>query len=196
MGTSNYYCPNTEATSFKPYYLSAVDLIAWRFGIPEMLYPAALIPGMREMGKAPYLVSPGHTWGHIYPRSGAVAQDDDRKAAAVMVQRAADFITRKSQPHIYLPLTGSTGGGYWSPGPVIENNKNHKWQMLYPVASKKCTRFGSTPGWPTNDLTGRGGNYTWTLWRRYGCCTEIKGIFIGAVDVPEALEICLTPPSS
>lgn len=192
---------SSEATPFRPYYLSAVDPIAWRFNIPEMLYPAALVPGMREIGKAPFLVPPGHTWGHIYPRSGAVAQSDDRKAAAVAAQRAADFITRRNQPHVYLPLTGSTGNGRWSPGGVLENTDNHKWQMLYPEASAQCRQFGDTPGWYSQALiesmapgdhkkwTDKGGNYAWILWRKYGCCTARLGVFLGAMSTPK---VCIT----
>lgn len=184
----SFFC-TSEATPFMPYYLSAVDPIAWRFDIPEMLYPAALVPGLREIGKAPYLIPPGHTWGHIYPRSGTVAQGDDRKAAAVAAQRAVDFITRPNQPHVYLPLTGPTGNGVWSPGGVLENTDNHKWQMLYPAASTTCTRFGSTLGWPTPEWTEAKGNYSWILWRKYGCCMAKLGVFIGAINTPK---VCLT----
>ncbi|MDX1252286.1 MAG: TIGR03756 family integrating conjugative element protein [Gammaproteobacteria bacterium] len=183
-----FFC-TSEATPFMPYYLSAVDPIAWRFNIPEMLYPAALVPGLREIGKPPFLVPPGHTWGHVYPRSGAVAQGDDRKAAAVAAQRAVDVVTRRRQPHVYLPLTGPTGNGVWSPGGVLENTDNHKWQMLYPAASTSCTRFGSTPGWPTAEWTERKGNYAWILWRKYGCCMSRLGVFVGSISVPR---ICLT----
>lgn len=196
----SFFC-TSEATPFMPYYLSAVDPIAWRFNIPEMLYPAALVPGMREIGKPPFLVPPGHTWGHIYPRSGSVTQGDDRKAAAVAAQRAADFITRRNQPHVYLPLTGPTGSGVWSPGGVLENTGNHKWQMLYPEASPRCRQFGDTKGWYSNAFiesmapgatkkwTDKQGNYAWVLWRKYGCCTAKLGVFIGAISAPK---ICLT----
>lgn len=184
----SFFC-TSEATPFKPYYFSATDPIAWRFDIPEMLYPAALVPGLREIGKPPFLIPPGHTWGHIYPRSGAVAQSDDRKAAAVAAQRAADVVTRRNQPHVYLPLTGPTGNGVWSPGGVLENTDNHKWQMLYPAASNRCTRFGSTLGWPTPEWTERKGNYTWILWRKYGCCMARLGVFVGSISTPR---ICLT----
>ncbi len=196
----SFFC-TSEATPFRPYYLSAVDPIAWRFDIPEMLYPAALVPGMREIGKPPFLIPPGHTWGHVYPRSGAVTQSDDRKAAAVTAQRAADFITRRNQPHVYLPLTGPTGNGVWSPGGVLENTDNHKWQMLYPAASTTCRQFGDTKGWNSNALiesmapadirkwTERKGNYSWILWRKYGCCMARLGVFIGSISTPR---ICLT----
>lgn len=196
----SFFCAS-EATPFMPYYLSSVDPLAWRFNIPEMLYPAALVPGMREIGKPPYLPPLGHTWGHIYPRSGSVSQGDDRKAAAVAAQRAADFITRRNQPHVYLPLIGPTGNGKWSPGGVLENTNNHKWQMLYPEPSLRCRQFGDTKGWYSQGLiesmapgaskkwTDKQGNYTWVLWRKYGCCMRTLGVLVGSLSTPK---FCLT----
>ncbi len=64
--------------------------------MPEMFYPEALIPGMREVGRV------GDSWGNIYPRSGWVTQAHDYKASATIVQRV-DIVTRTAQPHIYFP---------------------------------------------------------------------------------------------
>lgn len=41
---SGYACAS-GATAFMPYYLSTLDSLAWRHGIPESLYPESLIPG-------------------------------------------------------------------------------------------------------------------------------------------------------
>lgn len=100
-----YIC-SPSSQPFQPYFLSQLDTLAWRSGVPEMTYPEALTPGMREVGRN------GDMWGNIYPRAGAISQTHDYKAAAVIAQRAADLVTRTGQPHIYTPLTTSSRAGY------------------------------------------------------------------------------------
>lgn len=73
LNSTGYYC-KSQTTPFVPYYLSGLDFLAWRFGVPEMVYPEALIPGMREIR------ANGDTWGNIYPRAGTVTQVHDYKA--------------------------------------------------------------------------------------------------------------------
>ena len=92
-------CPS-ETEAFFPYLLSTLDLLAWRFAIPETLFPEALLPGLREIGEWPL-----NTWGAVYPRSGFVTQAEDPKAGAVAAQRAGDVVTRDGQPHVYSPTT-------------------------------------------------------------------------------------------
>ncbi|CAM5258318.1 Integrating conjugative element protein OS=Rhodanobacter lindaniclasticus OX=75310 GN=B1991_11140 PE=4 SV=1 [Rhodanobacter lindaniclasticus] len=36
-----------------PYLLSTLDTLAWRYNIPEAVYPESLIPGIREIEAAP-----------------------------------------------------------------------------------------------------------------------------------------------
>ena len=55
----------SQTTSFFPYYQSALDAFVWRQGVPEVFYPASLIPGLREIGSWPL-----QTWGGVYPRTG------------------------------------------------------------------------------------------------------------------------------
>ena len=175
------FCPSA-ARSFVPYYQSALDPIAWRFGIPEMLYPEALTPGRREIGNWPTL-----TWGHVYPRAGSIGTTDDPKAAAVAAQRAADFITRPNQPHVYLPSVGRPRGGYWPASPVLENTDNHRWQMLTPIRSSRCEIFGAGGNWSGGKVDTRG-NYAWILWRKYSCCTARSGVFLSSI---ETARVCL-----
>ena len=172
----------SAARSFVPYYQSALDPVAWRFGIPEMLYPEALTPGRREIGNWPTL-----TWGHVYPRAGSIGTTDDPKAAAVAAQRAADFITRQDQPHVYLPSVGRARGGYWPASPVLENTDNHRWQMLTPVRSNRCEIFGASGNWSGGKADMRG-NYAWILWRKYACCTARPGVFLSSID---SARVCL-----
>src|SRR5690606_23548665 len=54
-------CPGA-ATPFTPYLLSTFDTPAWRYNIPEALYPESLIPGLREIGARRDL----NLWGNVY----------------------------------------------------------------------------------------------------------------------------------
>ncbi|WP_239496158.1 TIGR03756 family integrating conjugative element protein [Salinicola peritrichatus] len=153
-----------EAVSFNPYFISTLDALAWRSGVPESAYPEALTPGMREMG------APGDLWSPIYPRSGFVSQYHDYKVAASTAQRAADILTREGQPHVYQPLTphDSPQSGFWVPDPVMEGDDNtHKWQRLEPNLTMSCSLFPD--GGQDNDLR-EPGDYVWALWRPYRCC--------------------------
>ncbi|HCL5336161.1 TPA: TIGR03756 family integrating conjugative element protein [Salmonella enterica] len=170
-----YVCaPSSQP--FLPYFLSTLDALAWRSGVPEMFYPEALTPGLREVSKD------GDMWGNIYPRAGALSQTHDYKAGAVIAQRAADLVTRSSQPHIYIPLTATSHDGYWPPDPVKEgDSNNHQWQMLAPKKSASCAIFPD--GFATDsyaDKLAEDGAYVWTLWRPYKCCPRRGQTFLGS----------------
>lgn len=169
---SGYACPS-GATAFMPYYLSTLDPLGWRYGIPESVYPESLLPGMREIGSQ----ANGEMWGNVYPRQGFLVQPDDFKAGAVMAQRAGDLITRSGQPHVYLPLTPAARDGYWPPGPIQENDiTTHKWQLLYPQLQMTCAVF------PSEALQSEDGGYAWSLWRPYSCCKREGQTFLFSID--------------
>lgn len=169
------YTCSSIATPLVPYFLSSLDTLAWRTGLPESLYPEALIPGRRELGSQ----LAANMWGNIYPRCGFVSQVDDDKASAVVAQRVADIITRNGQPHVYQPLTGARSPGYWPPGEVMENtgDKNHKWQRLAPQLSSSCVSFpdGSYPA-------AEDGANAYALWRPYSCCQQRGQTFLSSTD--------------
>jgi integrating conjugative element protein (TIGR03756 family) len=169
---SGYACVS-GATAFQPYYLSTLDSLAWRHGIPESVYPESLTPGVREIGQH----DSGNMWGNVYPRQGFLVQPDDFKAAAVMAQRAGDVITRNGQPHVYVPLTPAPSDGYWPPGPIVENDAStHKWQLLYPQVQPSCAIFPSEPRQSAD------GGYAWSLWRPYSCCKREGQTFLFSID--------------
>ncbi|WLG48610.1 TIGR03756 family integrating conjugative element protein [Pseudomonas sp. FP1742] len=169
---SGYACAS-GATAYIPYYLSTLDTLAWRHGIPESFYPESLMPGIREIGSQ----ASGNMWGNVYPRQGFLVQPDDFKAAAVMAQRAGDVITRNGQPHVYVPLTPAKRDGYWPPGPIVENDAStHKWQLLYPQVQPTCTIFPSDPVQSADD------GYAWSLWRPYSCCKREGQTFLFSID--------------
>ena len=180
------YCPSS--TRFLgAHFLSGLDAIAWRWQLPEVAYPQALVPGFREIGNWPL-----NTWGSVYPRSGWLLQPDQPKAAAVAAQRVGDIVTRGAEPHVYREVASggmfqSGGKLVWRPEALEEGNaKTGDWQMLSPVMGTNCETFGandtaSVGGWSGGKLAADG-NYAWTLWRPYSCC-EAKGVFLGYVDV-------------
>jgi len=127
-------CPS-QTTSFFPYFQSGLDALSWRQEVPEIFYPASLIPGLREVGTWPL-----QTWGGVYPRTGWTTQPEEPKAAALNAQRAGDIVTRTGQPHVYVPVTGSSGSmKVWPPGPLMEKDRTTgTWQMLLPKPESTC----------------------------------------------------------
>ncbi|MDT3722666.1 TIGR03756 family integrating conjugative element protein [Pseudomonas oryzihabitans] len=171
---SGYVCKGA-GTAYMPYLLSNYDYMAWRYGIPEAVYPEALIPGKREVGGT----LSGDLWGNVYPRSGFLHQPDDYKAAAVMAQRAGDVVTRSGQIHVYQSLLAQAEDGYWPAGELLEGDATTgKWQELTPTLSQSCAAFPN-PGPHVQDAVGA---YAWALWRPYSCCKREGQVFLGSTD--------------
>ncbi len=176
-------CPS-QTVPFLPYFQSGLDALAWRQEVPEIFYPASHIPGLREMGTWPV-----QTWGGVYPRTGWTTQAEEPKAAALNAQRAGDIITRPAQPHVYVPVTGSSSSRLkvWPAGPLVEKDRRSgTWQMLVPRAETSCEVFGtndlvSVTGWGGGRVDG-GGDYVWTLWRPYQCCERRGQTFLFDID--------------
>ena len=122
--SSGYFCQGA-GTAFMPYLLSTLDTLAWRYNVPEMAYPEALIPGMREVGARTTM----NLWGNVYPRGGFLHQTDDYKSGAVVAQRAGDVVTRRGQIHVYQPLLANARDGYWPAGALMEGDASTgKWR--------------------------------------------------------------------
>lgn len=169
-----YICEGA-GTAFMPYLLSTLDTIAWRYNIPEMVYPEALIPGEREIGTR----TNRNLWGNVYPRGGFLHQSDDYMAGAVVAQRAGDVVTRRSQIHVYQPLLADAEDDYWPAGELVESDATTgKWQELTPTLSSRCAVFPHSE----NRVQAQQGDYAWALWRPYSCCEREGQIFLGSVD--------------
>lgn len=174
---SGYFCKGA-GTAFVPYLLSTLDMIAWRYTIPESVYPESLIPGRREIGTRSGL----NLWGNVYPRSGFLHQSDDYKSGAVVAQRAGDVVTRRSQPHVYQSLLADDSAGYWPAGALIESDASTgKWQELTPTLSNSCAVFPHTD----TRVQAQRSDYAWALWRPYACCEREGQTFLGSVDFAE-----------
>jgi len=172
----------SQAQRFLPYFLSAVDAVSWRISLPESVYSASLIPGLREIGDWPLM-----TWGGVYPRTGWSIQAEEPKAAAITAQRVGDIVTRIDQPHLYISLSASatTRPNSWPPGPLVENDiASGVWQMLTPVTDSTCAVFGiddRIDSW-ANGRVDSEGDYSWNLWRPYQCCQRNGQWFLGDVS--------------
>ncbi|MCD9007483.1 TIGR03756 family integrating conjugative element protein [Luteimonas sp. XNQY3] len=169
-----YTCEGA-GTAFIPYLLSTLDTVAWRYNVPEAVYPESLIPGQREIGGRTTL----DLWGNVYPRGGFLHQADDYMSGAVVAQRAGDIVTRRGQPHVYQPLLAQSRDGYWPAGALVESDAaTGKWQELTPTLSSSCAVF------PHADpqVQAQRGDYAWALWRPYACCQRRGQIFLGSID--------------
>ncbi|WP_211460877.1 TIGR03756 family integrating conjugative element protein [Collimonas silvisoli] len=173
-GQSGYTCPGA-GTPLMPYLLSTLDTLAWRYNVPELVYPESLIPGMREVGGR----LTANLWGNVYPRGGHLHQVDDHLTAAVIAQRAGDVVTRYGQPHVYQPLLAAPHEGYWPAGALRESDASTgKWQELTPKLSTSCAVFPSS-GFHAQ---AQRGDYAWALWRPYSCCKRRGQKFLGSID--------------
>ena len=171
---SGYACKGATLP-YVPYMLSTLDTLAWRYGVPESVYPEALVPGMREVGGT----LSGDLWGSVYPRSGFLHQTDDYKTGAVIAQRAGDVTTRRGQVHVYQPILADAEPGYWPAGELLEGDPTTgKWQELTPSLSQSCAAFPS----PTQTVQAADGAYAWALWRPYSCCARKGQTFLGSTD--------------
>jgi len=169
---SGYTCEGA-GTPYVPHFLSTLDPLGWRHGLPESLFPQALIPGLREVGSRVSM----NLWGNVYPRSGFLHQPDDYKASAVMAQRAGDIVTRPGQVHVYRPLLAAAKPGYWPAGELRESDAlTGKWQSLTPTASASCATFPE----PGPHQQAADGAYAWSLWRPYSCCKQEGQTFLGS----------------
>lgn len=179
-------CP-AAVRAFQPYLSTYLDALAWRAMLPvELLYPASVVPGLREIGAWPL-----NSWSALYPRDGNVTQQHPVKAAAVLSQRAGDITTRTGQPHVYVPLpTGGRrvvgGRMVWLPPPLVERDASTgQWQMLAPRPESSCQVFGQNDSvlpvaWGDSRTSATGG-YSFNLWRPYSCCARAGQVFLGAV---------------
>lgn len=174
-GKSGYTCKGA-ATAFMPYLLSTLDTVAWRYSIPEAVYPEALVPGMREIGAR----TTANLWGNVYPRGGFLHQDDDYKTGAVVAQRAGDVVTRRGQIHVYQPLLASATDGYWPAGALVETDASTgKWQELTPTLFNTCAVFPNS----NTHVQATRGDYAWALWRPYACCQRRGQVLLSSTDV-------------
>ena len=99
LGAAGLVCP-PRTIPLMPHFIIDTDALVWREIIPiESLYPASLIPGLKEIGNWPL-----NTWGNVFPRTGMALQQEEPKAGAILAQRAGEITTR-SPNRMSMPLS-------------------------------------------------------------------------------------------
>lgn len=170
-----YVC-SPRLTAMYPYYISNLDIVAWRFGIPEMFYPQSISPVGWELGSLTY------NWGPYYPRIGHVNNHDVLKESGLIAFRSVHFISRRNEPHVYRTIAQSNSRGFWAPGSLTETSG--KWQQIEPRAESSCHYLPMSMGISPSD--GKGGyrandaGHVWNFWRQYRCCQR-RGSWIGSI---------------
>lgn len=178
LNNTGYFC-DSKITPFFPHYISNLDSIAWRWNLPEVFFPMSfdVITGLWDLGKKWSLSSSGipngYTYGGEYPRMGFSTGADRMKSAVLTAHRAAHFITRRSQPHLYFTIDEDDEENWWAPDPYQFRGTaaTGKWQMLYPKKEDKCYRFPYGAN-PEKDRRSTEGSYVWNFWREYKCCEK------------------------
>jgi len=115
-----FLCHSSSRSLF-PYFMSELDVVAWRSARLNLTNTASWIPGQREISHGNSTVARAlQTWGSVHPRIGFVQQTDEVKAAAVVSQRAIDITTQPYQlPHVYTPY--GYNGKRSIPNPAMNN---------------------------------------------------------------------------
>lgn len=153
---------------FFPYFISNLDSIAWRWDVPEMFYPQSWLPLVNTWD----LGSVTNNYGAIYPRHGFMTAQDPLKAGVLSAFRAAHFITRSGEPHLYYTIDKANQDGYWPSDPLDQDREDTGiWQMLYPRTDSSCQRF-PYGGNPSSNRRSTDGSYIWNFWKSYKCCTR------------------------
>ncbi len=173
VSSSGYFCEGA-GTAFMPYLLSTLDTLAWRYNVPEMAYPEALIPGRREVGARTTM----NLWGTSIRaaasctrrrpqgrRRGGPARRrcrhapwaDSRLSAAARQLAARLLACRRADGR--RCLDGQVAG-------------------THARLSSSCTVFPRS-GFLTQ---AQQGDYAWALWRPYACCERRGQVFLGSVD--------------
>ncbi|WP_305840104.1 TIGR03756 family integrating conjugative element protein [Photobacterium leiognathi] len=159
------YVLEGPSTPFMPYFLSSLDVLGWRFNVPDMFNSASWDPLTNKLG----------TFGSVYPRSGFSVQPHPYKSAALAAFKAAHITTRKAMSRVYQPLVAEPKPGYWPPAPVDVNNEDTAWQPLYPKTEMKAVVWPDIDdrtllGDPYAQRISDNGQYVWGVWRTYRGC--------------------------
>ncbi|GIU20861.1 TraU family protein [Shewanella sp. MBTL60-007] len=183
FGATGYFewC-NSDVVPLFPYYSSQLDF-EWRMGIYEMFaWPMNFNRIIHGMDSGVYT-----KWGDIFPRTGFITGDDPYITSSVNINKVADLITNDSHqwPHIYTaPPEAPDETKGWGYGKKVEmSDKAGKWQLNYPRdRGDSCYIFPDDKAFPET-INSDNGNYVWTLWRKFKCCSKAGQLFLTKVEV-------------
>lgn len=157
----------TDAEVLRPYFLSGLDMLQWKFNIPEMVFPESYalpfgakkaekfigVPESKEeAGLIPLLAGIGNNWGPIYPRNGFESHVDGMKVGAVTSVRAVHVVTNPGQYHVYNYLDeierepnkkGTKNYRTVHPSSFdLTDRETGKWQLLGDKGTGCFNKFG------------------------------------------------------
>lgn len=215
-GGSSIVCPNS-VIPFAPYYISAVDQLSWRIPWADIIYhfndiAEGMVPLRADrpvigthtgFGSSDDVPLGAGTWGPLYPRTGFVQNSHDGKVASVIAQRALELVLAENG----ADDTGYVGALY-SPGfphdddfEVLTYNFHSSgveggvWQRVFPKPSYSCTNnlyrdmtLDDIENKDESAPTSEEQRYMWGFWRRYDCCLNREGEYIGDVTFDD---ICI-----
>jgi len=171
-------CPS-DATILAPYYLPGLNVVSWRFGLPEMAFRNSyampysnsnlFIGEFEDIDVAVQgtSVPNWNTWSNIYPRSGWVNNSDPVKARAAAAFRAAHVVTRPGQAHVYKYAEKKTNGfkrADTRAGLEPNDLESGAWQMMHPKEGDEGTLLQDSS--IETDVN---------LWRHYECAVKPTG---------------------
>ena len=150
-------------------------------GVPEMFYPASLIPGLREIGQlAPADLGRGLPAHGLDDAGGGTQGRRDQRPTG-----RGHRHPHPATPHLCadqrrpaVPTSDSGRPAHWWKA----IRATGEWQMLLPKAESSCAVFGtndlaSVNGWGGGRVDPEG-DYAWNLWRPYACCSEEGELFL------------------
>lgn len=173
----------SEVTSFMPYYISRTDGLEWRFKALQSIDPTTYIDALTGpwIGYDTGSRLTDKPWGYLRPITGMINQEQEHKAAAVIMHRAANLVTRESRgfaAHVFQSVNGSDPQGYWSAEDFKpQSEESGLVQQLSPQTKKTCAAM--PPDNDEEDSDGdslypiaKSGHYLWNVWRPYTCCKK------------------------
>ena len=169
----------TAAIPLFPYFQSMLDSVLWR-GFPPLAIPEQTLALGEDVI---HTIGKGTTvWGGVYPFEGKVITGNDRKAAAVIAERASQLLTAANTwGHVHQPLP-MVCGTECRAAMIQENNKQTQFQLIYPTLETSCHVFGESADYGEHVKTPADGAYLWVLWRQYQGCVQAPGsVFISKI---------------
>lgn len=172
MASNGTFC-EPAARAYMPYYLSTLDF-TWRNELIEGLlaFPNILKTIRKGMSE----------FAPLYPRIGFSHQGHDYKSGFIHAKRAAHFVTRNWQPHVYYPAVwGSSKEGQWPPEDPVDDDT--LWQQVIPSGNTDCTTLPDIDDStgisdPYSDRLNEAAGYIWHIWRRYRCCDKEGAVLV------------------
>lgn len=111
-------------------------------------------------------------YGSVFPRIGFAVTASEVKASVLTTFKAAHFITRENQLHVYQSIHQNSQDGIWPVNDLDQDDVDTGlFQQVYPYQDDSCVSFplGRTPN---SARAGSSGSTVWNFWRKVKCCKK------------------------